>query len=75
MINIFLILWKQTDKVCILSDRLPRQFEIILSEVEAVDIAMPSSDVVGDCRSRIYSARLAADRQRSLGSSSHDSNL
>ena len=45
MMNIFLILRKQINKISILSDGLPRKFEVVLRKIEAIDITMSPSYV------------------------------
>ena len=46
MMNIFLILRKQTYEISILSDGLPRKFEVVLREIEAIDITKSPSYVL-----------------------------
>ena len=46
MIAIFSILLEEADEVSILSDRLPRELEVILAEVEAVHVIMAAAHVV-----------------------------
>ena len=43
VINILKVLGEQTYKVCILSYRLPGKFEIVLSQIEAVDVRMSTT--------------------------------
>ena len=46
MINILKVLGEQTYKVCILSYRLPGKFEVVLSQIEAVDVRMSTTNII-----------------------------
>ena len=46
MIAILGILLEEADEISILSDRLPRELEVILAEIEAIHIIIPTAHVV-----------------------------
>jgi len=46
MVDIFQVLRKQTDKVCVFSYRLAWKLKVILSYVETVDIRMAASRII-----------------------------
>ena len=47
MVNILLVLGKETKEICIFSNFLTRQFEIILTQIQTITIWMPSTNVIG----------------------------
>jgi len=46
MIDVFEVLRKETDKVRVFSYRLTWQFEVILSQVETVHVAVTTSGII-----------------------------
>jgi len=47
VINIFLVLRKQTKEIGIFSNCLTRQFELIFTQIQTITIGMPSTNVIG----------------------------
>jgi len=59
VINIFLVLRKQTKEICIFSNYLTRQFEIILTQIQTITIWMPSTNVICFTLNKFNQALLA----------------